>query len=244
MLVIQAPQLQQLARARLELFAQERRVHALRHHPQLSRFIGDAALQRAVAAGIAGARARGLHNRVEVALYLELALLLGSGFADDPRCPWAATLLAPGCPGSPLFRMRRTVEAATEWLDASHGPENAHLVRGLLRIRALTPDAFASAADAPGIVDWLTALLPQQAAACGTGAMHTLAEAALVRAARHGMTAPGDAATFALHQFMLGSAFDSDPLVPWAGPILAAGGSTRAADLFAASLRYLDAVLH
>jgi hypothetical protein len=140
--------------------------------------------------------------------------------------------------------MRRAIEAATDWVDASHGPDNTHLVRGLLRIRALTPAAFAQAVDAPGIVGWLTGLLPQQAAACGVDAMHALAEAALAGAARHGMTAPGDAATFALHQFMLGSGFASDPLVPWAGPILAGGGPTRATDLFAASCRYLDAVLH
>ena len=57
------------------------------------------------------------------------------------------------------------------------------------------------------------------------------------------MTAPGDAATIALHMFMLGSGFDRDPLMPWAKPILAAAGRDRAVLLFAASVRYLDAVL-
>jgi hypothetical protein len=57
------------------------------------------------------------------------------------------------------------------------------------------------------------------------------------------MTAPGDASTIALHMFLLGSGFDRDSLVPWAKPILAAEGRDRAGLLFAASRRYLDAVL-
>jgi hypothetical protein len=136
------------------------------------------------------------------------------------------------------------MDAATDWLDESHGPENEHLVRGLVRIRALTQETVPEQADAAGIVAWLCALMPQQAAACGADAMIALAETALSRTADYDMIAPGDAATIALHMFMLGSGFDRDPLVPWARPILAAGGRDRAGRLFAASLRYLDAVLN
>jgi hypothetical protein len=244
MLVIRATQMQHFARATLDQFAEQRRVHALTCHPRLGHFIGDAALRSAVSAGISAAMARGLRNRVEVALYLELAFLLGSFFVEDPRFPWAADLLAPDSPERPLFRIRRAFDAATHWLDESHGLENEHLVRGLLRIRALTSRPLAEQADAAGIVAWLDGLMPQQAAACGAGAMIALAQTALSRAGAYNMTAPGDAAMIALHMFMLGSGFDRDPLVPWAGPILSEGGPSRAGHLLAASLRYLDAVLN
>jgi hypothetical protein len=244
MLVIRATQMQQFARATLDQFAEQRRVHALNYHPRLSQFIGDAAVRSAISVGISAAMGRGLRNRVEVSLYLELAFLLGSFFVEDPRFPWAAELLAPDSPEPPLFRVRRAMDGATDWLDESHGPENEHLVRGLLRIRALTPETVPEQADVAGLVAWLRGLMPQQAAACGAGAMTELAQTALYRAASYDMIAPRDAAMIALHMFMLGSGFDRDPLVPWAGPILAAGGRDRAGHLFAASLRYLDAVLN
>jgi hypothetical protein len=243
MLVIRESQIQLLGRAVLGQFAEDRRRHAITHYPRLSGFIGDRAVREAIEDGISAAIGRGLRNRVEVGLYLDLVFLLGSGFAEDPRFPWAAELMAPENPDRPLFRVRRAMDAATTWLDESHGEENEHLVRGLLRIRALSPGAVPATEDPGEIVGWLAALMPQQAAACGEGALTLLAAVAATRAASHGLAARGDVAMIALHMFTLGHGFDSDPLIAWARPILSKTGPHRAKQLFAGSLRYLDAVL-
>jgi hypothetical protein len=244
MLIVRAAQMEHLARAVLGQFAEERRRHASTYYPRLCGFIGETAVRNAIAAGISAAIGRGLRNRVEVGLYLDLVFLLGSDFVVDPQFSWAAELLAPDNPERPLFRVRRTMDAAMAWLDDSHGTENEHLVRGLLRIRALTPDVVPANANTAEVVAWLAGLMPQKAAASGPDSMLALADVAAACAAGHGMAAAGDVAMTALHMFMLGSGFDHDPLVPWAEPILTEAGPDRASRLFAASLRYLDVVLH
>jgi len=235
--------MESLAGVVLGQFAEVRRRHAITYYPRLCGFIGDTAVRHAISAGISDAIGRGLRNRVEAGLYVDLAFLLGSGFAEDPRFSWAAELLGPDNPERPLFRVRRAMDAAMAWLDDSHGAENEHLVRGLLRIRAMTLDVVPANDDPAEVVAWLAGLMPQQAAASGAGSMTALAAAAATRAVDHGMAAPGDMAMIALHMFMLGGGFDRDPLVAWAGPILAEGGDDRAGRLFAASLRYLDVVV-
>jgi hypothetical protein len=232
------------ARTLLGQFAEERRQHAVTHYPRLCGFIGDTAVRNAIAAGISAATGCGLRTRIAVGLYLDLVFLLGSGFVADPQFSWAAELLAPDNPERPLFRIRRAVDAAMAWLDDSHGTENEYLVRGLLRIRALTQDTVPANAGTAAVVAWLAGLMPQKAAANGPDLMLALANAAASCAAGYGMAADGDAAMIALHMFMLGSGFDRDPLVPWAEPILADRGPDRASRLFAVSLRYLDVVLH
>jgi hypothetical protein len=95
-------------------------------------------------------------------------------------------------------------------------------------------DAFraASLADfSEELVAHLRGFAPAHAAMLGVPALRRAVGLGLARAAEHGLVTRGAARLFVELTFMLGSAFDTDPILPWAaGALRAPGGSQARAD--------------
>jgi hypothetical protein len=87
---------------------------------------------------------------------------------------------------------------------------------------------------------------PWHAGAVGEPVVREVIRLAIERAARYGLTNRGPVRFYIELMFMFGSDFDTDPLLPWAGPGLAdpsvPGQMERADRLHAAMLAYLDQV--
>jgi hypothetical protein len=241
-----------ITRAQLDMFGAVRRSEVTQrlaamvaqHFPVQAWHAGDAAVAATAAQAIERGRTIGCVSERNAAHYLLLMCLLGHDFATDPRHRWAAEWLAER-PGTTLrFRLEHMVELANHQLDAAQGPDNALLVRSLLRIRRLAPEDFAKAGTDPAqCAAWLGGLCPGWDAGQDGPVLAAVADAAPALAAMLGLDGPGPIATLALHAAILGHGFASDPLYPWAGEALSGNGSDRAERLFAASLGYVAAVL-
>src|SRR5690606_1353381 len=91
----------------------------------------------------------------------------------------------------------------------------------------------------------LTALLsgdfPSDAARLGEAGMHAVVRWGMDRSRSHGHSSDRETYLYLTMMFMLGSAFDEDPQLPWAKQLLASGIPTQV--LHARALEYLDGVV-
>lgn len=190
------------------------------------------ALRAAVAAAVARGRGCGFERAGALRLFVELSLLLGSGFDADPQYPWAAQALADRAAPNEMFRAGRL-----RTLAGGHGLRVAG--RRGARLRAAAPRFLALIAAPP------PALLARPVAeACGAAladaypakAAATPAEAVAAAARRaealaasaYGEAAPAPCVTLALTLLMFGAEADRDPFLPWIGTALARDPATGA----------------
>lgn len=212
------------------------------HFSVQHRFSGVQALRRAAGEAIVRGQAIGCTTERDAAKYFLLSGWLGHEFATDPRHPWAEAWLVPSLETTVGFRLDALLDLAHEQIEAVQGPYNGLLVRAMIRVRRLqSADFVAAGADVVSCAAWLCELLPGWAGQ--EAALQGVAEAAPAEAARWGLQGPAAIAVHALHAALLGQGFASDPLYPWAGEALAGEGPDRAGQLFAASLRYVNAIL-
>ncbi|QSQ19121.1 hypothetical protein JY651_27645 [Pyxidicoccus parkwayensis] len=97
MFVIRKTQLDALAGALDEAFAQRLADKMRRFWPRTCEAMGPAQLEARIAHGLERARAHGAREEVDIQRYLNLMFLLGDDFDTDSSLPWArAYLTAPG----------------------------------------------------------------------------------------------------------------------------------------------------
>ena len=148
---------------------------------------------------------------------------------------WFATI---GRPPPRHDRLVAGTRRANDGLDVIQGSDNGRLVRMLVRIRDLEPDALPAADD---VAVWLAGLAPGHAEQDANAI--TLAERAAVHICAQRRLGAGAAhAVVALHALLIGSAFDRDPQFPWATRALDERGDT-AARLLAQGRHYAQALL-
>ena len=93
------------------------------------------------------------------------------------------------------------------------------------------------------VVSGLRRWFPVHTSIMGEDALHRFAALAEARARRHGAGDAADAARLGATMVLLGSEFENDPLLPWAGEILAGGGASPSVAiraLLAATLDWAD----
>ena len=224
MLVIRQAQMDAFARAAAAAFERRMVEHVFKFFPRQCGHIGEEQTARAVRAAMTKAQARGHRTCREICLYLNLVFLLGECFEEDPQY------------GFVMY------DDAMAYLDAVHGENNEHLVRALLRVRALDPGAVPAFAPA-AMHAFFARIFPTKAARQGEAVSLKLAEMARATAGKYRLAGPRDATLIALHMFLLGSGFDRDPQFPWVAEALMGAAPDRAERLFRASLDFLNCVL-
>lgn len=185
-----------------------------------------ATLSAALGQSIAQATRHGLTEQEPVRLFIELMVLLGSGFADDPQLSWAQHALAAG-DGAQLDRARRLHSAALAYLDQVFGPDNAQLVIALQQLLAEPPKlATGSRAQfrSTALIR-LEQLWPEKFAYLGETTVQQLIHDGIAAAVPYGIKNETGMFVYLSLMFVLGSQFDRDPLLPWISTVLADSGS-------------------
>lgn len=197
--------------------------------------------------GVRGAAEHGLTQRTTARLFIELMVLLGHGFADDPLLPWVAAAFANAPEDDELARARALHSAAVDYLDRVYGADGAHFNMALqqllaepVRLSTGSREQFQNAAMAR-----LEQLWPQRFAALDETEMQQALRHNIARAVRYGIRKETGVFIYLTCCFVLGSSFDQDPLLPWAGAILTQQDSEaeRAIRLHAAAQPALQAWL-
>ncbi|HEX2570560.1 MAG TPA: hypothetical protein VH877_13475 [Polyangia bacterium] len=200
--------------------------------PDACRQAGEDVIRRVIRHGVMRAERHALDEYQSLCMYITVMFWLGSGFDQDPLYPWAAPLLAPEL-GDQLQRAERLKKAAQTYLDEAEGLHDEHLQETLRRL--LGEDLatlFPPPAPAEDARTYLTARLhhihPRKCEAVGLSSLHRLIDQGIAAATRYGLVERPDQAVYLEMMFLLGAAFDEDPMFPWAQELLH-GGRTQGA---------------
>jgi hypothetical protein len=250
LLIVRSEQVRILGHIGRASFEAQLANHFFRHYPNECRGVGREQVLKLVRSGIDRAFVHGYTKQREVGLYINLMMILGSGFDRDPQIPWAGRQLNDGAIEDSFERIQRIFQSTIKYLEDCFGPKNGEMLRTLVRLR---DSSLSSAPQSEGLQlrtdlrNLLKFLAPRKFAVDGEDAVRELIEESFDRAIDYRMTQPCGVSVLACLMFLLGARFDNDPMYPWAGTILrgrtGSGEDTRASDLHAAAMRYVESVL-
>ena len=204
-------------------------LHFAKFYPRECSSAGEAEMRRLVGTGLQRAAGHGFLTLDTATLYVNLMIILGWGFDADPQLDWArAKLRDYSLP--PGDRIRSLFDATLDYLGAVAGENGQKVVRAMLRIRKhdfLAPWTSSAEAFDEELLALLSRLYPTKAAIQGDEVNRALLRRAREDAARHGFTGANAIAAYTVLEFMLGAAFDTDPLYWWAGATLQASATER-----------------
>jgi hypothetical protein len=221
MLIIRAKQICRLEQVATEAFALQMVRHLNTFSPPLVATLDDLQIESVVIQGIKRARQDGFTLQGPVRSYLEMMVLLGSGFSTDPQHVWARAALnaAPSHGADEMERATRLFQSLLAYREQVNGPDDVHLLRALLRLEdfAAQPTPAVSRSALPTLLlQDLAGLHPERLTWCGEAALRELIQQALSQAGQLGF---GDdiranvlACTLAL---AFGHEWQDDPLYPW-----------------------------
>jgi len=197
-------------------------------HPVM---LGEEQLLLLVRLAVEKARKYTLTTERNVALFLDLMCLLGSGFDTDPQMPWAAEILADRSFVSDDeradalhergWRFAQTV--AGDFKDSVEKGDYSRLIAALKTIdrlgtEELTQDAAAQLAHE--LASNLKTAFPIRCATIGDACLTSVLDHAYQSASRYGIDNARAVSLFAALSLVVGAGFDTDPQLPWASRIL------------------------
>jgi hypothetical protein len=188
-------------------------------------------LRNTIRLGLDRARGYGITYQRGVCRYVELMLMLGSGFDVDPQLPWAARILGDSSEADEVSRIDQLHAEASDYLrdvasdyrDLAGTKGNRGFLRELRRIRRegddpLSPDIRRELIER--LMAWIARVFPRKCQYVGEDDLRRLIRSGVASAEQYGMATVRGGATYVGMMMVLGSGFDVDPLLPWAGAIL------------------------
>lgn len=221
MFAIRSEQMEAVTRATLVGFEERALAWLAEDFPHRYRIAGPEPLRALVCSGMKRATDHGLLVERDVWVFVQLAMLLGIGFDEDPQYPWATAALG-GVGEEELGELLH--RRARAYFVRAHGGDNEHLRRALLRLRdepARSLDSIPFDADLDRrLTAWLEQVYPEKARVVGEEVCRGLGREAVNLAKRYGFEDAAAAGVIAALMFLLGSGFDQDPQYPWASQAL------------------------
>ncbi|MBM4042701.1 MAG: hypothetical protein FJ290_29795 [Planctomycetes bacterium] len=250
MLRIRGEQMAAFEEAMRRRFEERLVARVRKNFPRFAEIVGDRAIRAAVHEGCSKAEKHELRSEREMCLFVDVALMLGSGFATDPQLPWAAAALADEKLASPLARVEALHERTMGYLDEVVGEGQVFPLGAFLGARKLSLEEL-ERRFGRGLEREALALFgevwPAKSSYVGESALLALVKQARASAARYGITTSPGAGIYASFAFILGHVFDSDPLYPWVAETLKSpeitGEAARVRRLHSTAQAYINQAL-
>jgi len=201
--------------------------HLCRYAPQHSRGIGPAAVRDVVLRGMERAATYGFTKRGPVRFYLELMMLMGSGFDTDPQLPRTmAGILRSGGVDDQLPRADRLHGELLGHMRAVLGPDNRHARAAVARLRTMSSAGLelSLARLERDVLRVFEQVYPERCALTETSALLALVGSARRLAVANGLDPLRGTALCGVLMFELGHRCFDDPLYPWLSRALMAPG--------------------
>lgn len=217
MLTLRSEQITLFKRADVPYFEPRMLQHlqdALPHHWQV---IGEDPIRQTVRQGIGNAARHGFTSREPVRFFLELTLLLGSAFPDDPQLPWVGLALDAER-GSELDKARNLHDATLLYLEQVHGDNGESFDTACERLLEEKIDLATGSREKfeSTVMVRLDHLWPEKYNQLGEDRIRDLIKAGLKASAKKGIKLENGAFLQICLMFLLGHRYDQDPLYPWA----------------------------
>ena len=217
-LVIREAQRKPLRELALRAFESRMVEHLFGFSPQHCRGIGEAAVRDVVRRGIERAARYAFTQRGPVRFYLELMLLMGSGFDTDPQLPRAmAEILRSGGVADQLARADRLHGELQQHMRTVLGPDNCHARAAIARLRTMSSAGLPLSDERleQDVLRVFEQVYPQRCAITDPTALRTLVASARRLATTARLDVRRGTALCSLLMFELGHACFDDPLYPW-----------------------------
>jgi hypothetical protein len=192
--------------------------HLKKHFPVQSMLLQDEGLNNFIIAGIGHARSRGFSSRYQCCLFIDIMVMLGSGFDSDIQIPWFGELLEDGAKG-PDEKIDLLYQRTMTYLDTVAGKGMVFPMKQLEKLANMpvnkTPGSNPGAGFEQDIMPEFSNFWPQKFHVSGRINLQQLVISGMKKAAGYGFTAENSIAYFVLLQFLFGHSIDNDPLYPW-----------------------------
>jgi hypothetical protein len=217
MLTIRAAQMAVLADDVVAKFDESLAEHLRHFATRETQVLGRDGLRSVVRLGRKRAAQCEFTDRESLRLYVELMVLLGSGFATDPQYPWAAAALALG--GEPRNQWQRASALQVSAVEYAHtvlGAKREFVLAALERLVGYRLRDFLGTKLFPeSLIQQLRVIFPEKWAYVGRDRLRTLMQSARKMAEQYALLAEEAVALFTVLLFFLGHEVDRDPTAPW-----------------------------
>lgn len=249
MLKIRNEQMTAFEQAALKNFEDRTIEHLREYFPKHCEVFGEANLRQIIQLGLKRSQSYGVVAERGVRVYIDLMLLLGSGFAEDPQLPWASEILKDETIADESVRIDRLYEKAMSYLDHVSGVNNEHIDEAQRRLSQQSVETFSESpiADtsdfAARLQTQLKEVFPEKCKYIGDTSIGRLIALAQHSAEKYRIKSERGVAVLTTLMFMLGSGVDADSQVPWVAAVLndesIADEKTRVERLYKDAMTYL-----
>ena len=248
MLNLRNEQIEALKSVPLKQFEVEMVAHVKKFFPNHFRIAGEPVIYDIVRLGISKAREYDFTTQRNVCLYITVMIMLGSYFDEDPMYWWMQPDLDVSSNESPSDRAAQMADKALEFQRQIAGNENRDMNRAFLILKnnpsVIVEDFPAGSEYEKDMIVRLSDIFPKKAAIIGESSMHQLINEGLVKAAMYGITSKRGQSLITVMMFILGTAIDKEPFLPWVAAILKdptlPNEAARIDKLYSAALSFLD----
>jgi hypothetical protein len=248
-MIIRKTQIAAFERVAIENYVVELAEHCRQYSPYLCRTLREEELNAAIREGIDRAEDQGFTQRGPVRLYVDLMIVLGSGFDSDPQYPWAGEILRTR-EGSQMERAEALHTRTVAYLGKVDGPSNAYTLKALADLAACCRSGmtFQPETAQQDTLRLMKEIHPRKVEETGEDALRLLISDGTIRGqTQYGFRDARSLVLMTVLMFAFGHHFDRDPLLPWISRTLAridpADPETAANKLERRALVWLDAVL-
>jgi hypothetical protein len=217
MLIINENQMAALKQRSLHHFEDEMMEHCAEFSPQLCKTLQEEQLRDVVVLAIQRAKEFGFSFRGPVRLYIEMVLLFGSDFANDPQYSWVQAFHRDKMGGVELYRAKHLQQKLCDYLKAVHGPDDTYVIAAIEHSDIELSNYPASSVSDPRQVcqHELTRVFPQKVDYAGAEALSLLIDSSLETCENLRISSlPGQLLICGL-AFSFGHRCLDDPLYPW-----------------------------
>ncbi|MEZ4311266.1 MAG: hypothetical protein R3F14_24760 [Polyangiaceae bacterium] len=180
-------------------------MHLATYFPARRQLMGDAAVRATIRLAFARAEAHGMTAWRDVCAYLNVMLVLGSRFDDDPQIPWARRILDRSSAKAPHERLQRLLADTIGYLDILSGRDDTRLAeRALAWLRGGAPPQT-------DVVLVLQAISPEKARLAGVPALQRMQAQVATGAVAAGVTGAWGGILATVLGFTFGAGFFDDP---------------------------------
>lgn len=244
MLKISQAQVDSLGAISAREFEQSVATHLKALAPAHTGTMGEEALSEFILTARERALSFGITQKETTRVWLELSMLWGIDFPDDPQFSFAKAILEQE--HGELLRMRRLHRQALEFIFLTNGETLNYHHDALHRVASqdLGDQLHREHADDSKIASYLDFLWPEKCDAAGSAAMVELVVACRANAVAHNLDVGAGPIILAVLSLFTGVGCLEDPQYPWIARSLVSPGLKGVEHLYRRSHAYLKAVLN
>lgn len=216
MLIIRKEQVDVFKQISINRFEKKLILHVQTVAPEIAKVSGESNIRLFVREGIQQAFSYGFSYQGTVRFYIDMLLLLGYGFSDDPQFPWVSKILNSSDDRGQIFRANQLFVSLKNYLHIIYGKNNIHLIEAIQKFNTFSSlNNEYDINSSQEFLDIFMSIYPQKAKHLGNNHLLELMDNAKKVSLLLSMTNKSSFVIITILMFSFGHKVFEDPLYPW-----------------------------